>query len=441
VFLTASKSPPIDIVKEFLTQHGHEDGGCIQTDQGGELARSSVFQDMLLRDFHFTLEPTGADSPSQNGDMEIYNDKFAVRTRTLLYGSGLPAKFWSAALLHSVYLHNSLVHSETKVTPFEHYFGMKPDLSHLKLFGSRVCVKRSGDRSGKLDHNDFTGIFLGFTATDHNIIYLDLESGLVKRSHYAQFDEAWYLQSARPPAAQLLYDLGLEVDPEDDPEEVSPTPPVPWSPLATCAPPGGKFQVPPSCIFTPLPLRETLATQRPLTAAAARILVSRESPHTPATIAKTKAHSTSPSNIVAAYLIGKHDMAMVYMSPDPYFEAFEEVIDLRKFDLTQHRTAGLCLAHSDNRLFLGGMTPGTPGAKFPRWQSRLKGAWLIKVGNTQVSSIADAQDAFMTPIAPGSSFVKLLFTHPEIRQDISHDGLPIMSSTPFSQQVHDQMNK
>jgi hypothetical protein len=207
VFLTDSKSPPIDIVKEFLNQHGYKDGGCVWTDQGGELAWSSAFQDIFLRDFHYTLEPTGTDSPSQNGAAEIYNDKFAVRTRTLLYGSSLPAKFWSAALLHSVYLHNRLVHSETKVTPFERYFGMKPDLAHLKVFGLRVCVKRSGDRSGKLDCNDFTGIFLGFTATDHNILYLDLESGLVKRSHHAQFDEAWYLQPNCAPAAQLLYDL------------------------------------------------------------------------------------------------------------------------------------------------------------------------------------------------------------------------------------------
>ena len=53
-------------------------------------------------------------------------------------------------------------------------------------------------------------------------------------------------------------------------------------------------------------------------------------------------------------------MAMVYMSPDSYYEAFEEVIDLHKFDLKLHR-----LAHLDNHLFLGGMTPGTPGAKIP----------------------------------------------------------------------------
>jgi hypothetical protein len=78
VFLTNSKSPPIDIIKVFLTQHGHDDGGCIRTDQGAELARSLAFQDMLLQDFHFTLEPTGVDSPSQNGAVEVYNDEFAI---------------------------------------------------------------------------------------------------------------------------------------------------------------------------------------------------------------------------------------------------------------------------------------------------------------------------------------------------------------------------
>jgi hypothetical protein len=38
-------------------------------------------------------------------------------------------------------------------------------------------------------------IFLGYTATDQNIIYLDLDSGIVKQSHHATFDEAWYLQA------------------------------------------------------------------------------------------------------------------------------------------------------------------------------------------------------------------------------------------------------
>jgi hypothetical protein len=107
-------------------------------------------------------------------------------------------------------------------------------------------------------------------------------------------------------------------------------------------------------------------------------------------------------------------MTTVYMSLDPYFEAFEEIINLRKFDLAKHRTAGLCLAHSDNHLFMGSMALDTPGAKIPCLQSQLKGAWLIKVGNIFVSSIADAQDAFATATALGFPSVTLLFTHPEI---------------------------
>ena len=106
VFLTKSKDHPIDIVRAFLTLHGHSDGGCIRTDQGGELASSSAFCGLLVREFRYCLESTGADSPSQNGAVEIYNDKLGIRTRALLYGAGLPAKYWSAALVHSVYLHN-----------------------------------------------------------------------------------------------------------------------------------------------------------------------------------------------------------------------------------------------------------------------------------------------------------------------------------------------
>ncbi len=132
VFLTKSKSPPIDIINEFLTQHSCDDGGYTRTDQGGELARSLAFQDMLLRDFHYTLEPTGTDSPSQNGGVEVYNNKFAVCTRTLIYGSDLPAKFWSAALLHSVYHHNWLVHTDTKSPPLEVILARNPISPTLK---------------------------------------------------------------------------------------------------------------------------------------------------------------------------------------------------------------------------------------------------------------------------------------------------------------------
>ena len=43
------------------------------------------------------------------------------------------------------------------------------------------------------------------------------------------------------------------------------------------------------------------------------------------------------------FKIGVQDMSMIYMSPDPYHEAFEQTVDLWKFDLLKHKTAGLSL--------------------------------------------------------------------------------------------------
>ncbi len=149
-FLTKSKEPPLAILRAFMLKYG-TGNGLIRMDQGGELTWSKAFRDMMLQDYGYVVEPTGADSPSQNGGMEIYNNTLAVKVCTLLYGSGLPAKIWSAALLHAVYLHNRLVHSKTSKTPFEGWHGRKPNVTHLKTFGSCVCVKCTGSRGSKLD--------------------------------------------------------------------------------------------------------------------------------------------------------------------------------------------------------------------------------------------------------------------------------------------------
>jgi hypothetical protein len=149
VFPRKSKEPPTDLISHFLQMYGHRSGGVIRCDQGGELARSTAFSTMALEKHLCNVEPTGADSPSQNAGAEKWNDTLAVTTRALLYGASLPAKYWSAALTHAAYLHNRRVHRTLMLTPYEHWFGRQPNLHHLRVFGSRVCVKQSGLRRAK----------------------------------------------------------------------------------------------------------------------------------------------------------------------------------------------------------------------------------------------------------------------------------------------------
>ena len=112
------------------------------------------------------MEPTGPDAASQNAGVEKYNDTLGTMPRSLLYSAGLPAEYWSAALVHAAYLLNWRVHSALKITPFESWFGKQPDLKRLRIFGAYVCVKRAGKRRSKLDRHDFEGIFVGYTATE-----------------------------------------------------------------------------------------------------------------------------------------------------------------------------------------------------------------------------------------------------------------------------------
>jgi hypothetical protein len=135
VFLTKMEEPPIDILRAFMSKFSLAKG-LIRSDQGGEIAQSSALRNMMLDKFKYVMEPTSADSLFQNGGMEIYSNTQAVNVQTLLYGSRLPVKFWSAALLHAVYLHNQLVHSAINKTPCKAWYGCNPDVTHLKTFGS-----------------------------------------------------------------------------------------------------------------------------------------------------------------------------------------------------------------------------------------------------------------------------------------------------------------
>ncbi len=100
------------------------------------------------------------------------------------------------------------------------------------------------------------------------------------------------------------------------------------------------------------------AIPRPIAAAAARV----------------QTMASDAASIVLAYGIDKGNMAMVYMSPDPFFDVFKGDLDLRKWSFNKHWTAGLSLLLHNGRLYLGGIAPGTPGAKVDRWRINLRGA-------------------------------------------------------------------
>ena len=180
IFLSSSKSPPINTVDKFLIKHGiprDKHSGLnlvVRTDQGGELSGSKQFQKMLS--LHgYTLEATAAGSSSQNGLAERPNETIGNTLRAMLIGAGLPDKYWSDALVHAIFVKNRLPHEAFNYTstPYTELTGTRPNLEKLRIFGCPVTVHRPGRRRTKLANQTYDGNFLRYAGTFENCKYVD----------------------------------------------------------------------------------------------------------------------------------------------------------------------------------------------------------------------------------------------------------------------------
>lgn len=160
----------------------------VLVDRGSELGRSLEFKTVVER-YRYKLHTCGPDKSSMNGLGERPHSTVGDAIRTMLHSASLPIKFWNFAFHHFIRLYNLFPHGKRPLSPFEMLHGRKPDVSHLRIFGSRVYIRPPGKRPSKLDLHAIKGIFLGYTSTLKQIYYLECSTNKVKIASHAKFDE------------------------------------------------------------------------------------------------------------------------------------------------------------------------------------------------------------------------------------------------------------
>ena len=101
VFLTASNHPPLTSSRRFSINTVTRMVGVFGQIKAANWLGARPSRICSGGIFTILLNQLALTAPPKMVQLK-YNDKFGVHTRTLLYGSGLPAKFWSAALLHGL---------------------------------------------------------------------------------------------------------------------------------------------------------------------------------------------------------------------------------------------------------------------------------------------------------------------------------------------------
>lgn len=164
VYFLKNKMDIKSVFKKFKEEVENELERKIKTlrsDNGKEFCNKD-FSDFLAASGikHQTSSPY---TPEQNGLAERMNRSLVERAKSMLFEAKLQKSFWAEAVATAAYVINrSPSRVLAEVTPFEKWTGKKPNLSHLKIFGTKAMVHVPKQNRQKWDSKSRELIFVGY---------------------------------------------------------------------------------------------------------------------------------------------------------------------------------------------------------------------------------------------------------------------------------------
>ena len=116
------------------------------------------------------------------------------------------------------------------------------------------------------------------------------------------------------------------------------------------------------------------------------------------------------------------DAATVILSGDALEPWFKELMHIHPTGATN----GICLSQPRNnhRCVIHNMAPGTGAAKIKHWQSCLRGAYLLMIGDYKIKSIADAESAISKLCLANIEQTTICVAKDAVAKSLSATGLP-----------------
>ncbi len=204
-YFMKEKSEALEKFKEFRAAAEKESGQSIKAlraDRGGEYL-SEEFK-CYLKKHGIRAEFTAAYSPQQNGVSERMNRTLTEAARSMLTHAGLSNAYWADAVATAVYLRNRMVTTALKSgeTPYQRWYGKKPNLQHIRVFGCIVYTHVPEGNRKKLDNKAQKLRFTGYTDTAHNYRVWDKETRRCYIRHDVIFNESDFGKPKRSVSAK-----------------------------------------------------------------------------------------------------------------------------------------------------------------------------------------------------------------------------------------------
>jgi transposase InsO family protein len=164
VQLIAHRYEALDRFKRFVAEveNQHEKSlKALRTDRGREYL-SDQFKD-LCEENGIRRQLTISNTPQQNGVAERRNRTLLDMVRSMIAQANLPISFLGDALLTTAYILNRVSFQSVSSTPYELWKGEKPNLEHLRPWGSAGFVHSTAHKYGKLGPRARKHIFIRYS--------------------------------------------------------------------------------------------------------------------------------------------------------------------------------------------------------------------------------------------------------------------------------------
>ena len=192
VYFLKHKSDVINKFKEYKALIENQTGNNIKilrSDQGkGEYMNKDLQN--FLKDNGILHECSAPYTPQQNGRSERQLRTIVESARSMLINKNIIQELWSEAVNTAVYILNRTASSQIKnITPYEKWFGRKPDLRNIRVFGSTAYMSIQPQFRKKFDAKSRKLLFVGYDGYSSNYRLWDSDKRRIEVSCNVNFNE------------------------------------------------------------------------------------------------------------------------------------------------------------------------------------------------------------------------------------------------------------
>lgn len=197
----------------------------LRSDNGGEYINTQL-RDFLVK-HGIKHQTTISHTPQQNGVAERTNRSICEKARAMMQDANCSKHFWAEASNTAVYLKNRSPHAAVLgKTPEEVWTGVKPDLSHLRIFGSRAMVHIPKVKRQKWDAKSEEHKMVGYCTESKGYRLLDKHNNICKARDVIFLEDCSDAQTSNTcdrldsPAASIDRLLSSDLMSSNSPKEV-----------------------------------------------------------------------------------------------------------------------------------------------------------------------------------------------------------------------------